>query len=306
MAGTETMKVGAVDIGTNTVRLLVAEVVGGTIVEELAHHAIVTRLGQGVDEQGALHGDAVGRTVDVLTRYGATMDDLGVEARRIIATSATRDASNAAEFLDAAGAVLGRRPEMISGAEEAGLAFSGAQLGRAGRGGVLVIDLGGGSTEFVFGHTEPVYARSVDIGSVRLTERLLPTAPALPGDVARAAEHVASLFGEALQLPPVDEVIGVAGTFTTLGALNLGLVAYDRAAVDNSVLTIDVLDGLIDRLATMTVDQIAALPSMHPGRAPVVLGGAVVAREAIAVSGCRELTVSENDILHGVAMSIPG
>lgn len=298
------MRIGAVDIGTNTVRLLVVEPAAGGLGEELAHYAIVTRLGQGVDETGALHVDAINRTVEVLGRYGTIMDRLGVTRRRVIATSASRDASNSAEFLSRASEAVGQRPEIISGSEEARLSFSGARLGRESGGPTLVIDLGGGSTEFVVGSDGPEYAASIDIGSVRLTERFAASTPVPLIDVARAREHVSKLFLEQLDLPPVTEVVGVAGTFTTLCAIHLGLPAYDRVAVHGTVLSASVLASVVDLLALMPIEEIAAIPSMHRGRAPVILAGAVVAQQALAVSGLNELTVSENDILQGVALSL--
>ncbi len=298
------MRVGAVDIGTNTVRLLVVEVNADGLGKEIAHHAIVTRLGQGVDGAGMLHPEAVSRTLDVLARYGTIMDEHWVSHRRVIATSAARDAANAPGFLHQAAINLGQQPEIISGAEEAKLSFSGAGLGRHSSGPMLIIDLGGGSTEFVAGTDEPAYAHSVDIGSVRLTERHLGTAPAAASDIARARDHVAALFQEELELPQVTAVVGVAGTFTTLCAIHLELAQYSRAAVHGTVLTGAVLSGLVGRLAAMHVDEIAAIPSMHPGRAPVILAGAIIAEQALSISGREEVTISENDILQGVAMSI--
>ncbi|MCP3974337.1 MAG: Ppx/GppA family phosphatase [bacterium] len=304
MAGTEMVRIGAVDIGTNTVRLLVVEPDEGGLGEELAHYAIVTRLGQGVDEAGALHSDAIDRTVEVLRRYGTIMDRLGVARRRVIATSASRDASNASEFLSRASEAVGQRPEIISGSEEASLSFSGARVDREKGEPTLVIDLGGGSTEFVAGTDGPEYANSIDIGSVRVTERFATSVPVPLIDVARAREHVSTLFQEQLELPPVAEVIGVAGTYTTLCAIHLGLPEYDRVAVHGTVLSESVLADLVDLLGSMSVEEIAAIPSMHRGRAAVILAGAVVAQEALAVTGIAEIIVSENDILQGVALSI--
>jgi exopolyphosphatase/guanosine-5'-triphosphate,3'-diphosphate pyrophosphatase len=301
------LRVAAVDIGTNTVRLLVADWFTGRL-EEVARHVAITRLGREVDSSGVLHPDAVGRTLGVLREYGTIMDALEAGPRRAVATSAVRDAANADEFLDAAGALVGVRPEMISGEIEARLAFLGATSAfgtPAGDGeAILVIDIGGGSTEFVAGVAEPFYSVSVDIGSVRLTERHLGTSPPPGPAMARAHRHVAGLLASGLELPPVDRVIGVAGTYTTLVAAHLELPHYDRAAVDGAELTDQDLRRLVERLAVLTVDEIAEIPSMDPGRAPVILGGAIIAELALAAAGRDRLRISENDILDGIALSI--
>jgi exopolyphosphatase/guanosine-5'-triphosphate,3'-diphosphate pyrophosphatase len=302
------VRIAAVDIGTNTVRLLVADQIAGRL-EDVARHVVITRLGQGVDGTGLLNPAAVERTLGVLREYGAVMDDLGVSHRRAVATSAARDAADAGGFLDTAAAVLGARPEIIDGAEEARLSFHGATLGiseSVGNEPILVIDIGGGSTEFVVGIEEPAYAVSVDIGSVRLTERHLGSNPPTTEAVASAQAHVVALFQSELELPQVGRVIGVAGTYTTLAAAQLDLAAYDRTVVDGTVLTDSDLRTMVEWLATLTVDQIAEIPSMDPGRAPVILGGAIIAELALATSGQTRLTVSESDILDGIALSIYG
>jgi exopolyphosphatase/guanosine-5'-triphosphate,3'-diphosphate pyrophosphatase len=306
------LRVGAVDIGTNTVRLLVAESAAGGL-EEVVRHVLITRLGQEVDRAGVLHPDAVQRTLGVLREYGAIMDDLAVGPRRAVATSAARDVANATEFLDAATALLGFRPEVVDGFEEARLSFLGATRAIADPDDAqvaLVIDIGGGSTEFVAGLVEPVYSASVDVGSVRLTERHLFAdhhrvgAPPPAAAVAAAQQHVLDLFQSELEIPLVDRVIGVAGTYTALAATHLDLAEYDRAEVDGAVLTGDDLHALVERLAAMTVDQIAAIPSMDPGRAPVIVGGAVIAELALAASGHTRLAVSESDMLDGIVFSL--
>ncbi len=300
------MRIAAVDIGTNAVRLLVADSISGRL-EDVARRVVITRLGQGVDGTGVLHPEAVERTLSVLRAYGGSMAELAVDRRRAVATSALRDTADAGLFLEAAAEVLGVDPEVIAGAEEARLSFRGAASGRrdpAPDEPILVIDVGGGSTEFVAGIDEPTYSASVDIGSVRLTERHLGASPADPQMVEDAQRHVADLFRSELELPPVGSVIGVAGTVTTLAAAQLDLEVYDRASVDGTVLTGEQLRAMVARLATLTVEQIAAIPSMDPARAPVILGGAIVAEQALVASGRTRLTVSESDILDGIALSI--
>ena len=297
------VRVGAIDVGTNTVRLLVADVVGG-VVADLERRAEVVALGEGVDRTGRLGAAAIDRTVARLGEYRVVAAGHGVECLRVVATSATRDAANAAEFLDRAERVLGFRPEVITGDDEAALSFRGATTGLPGTGPTLVIDPGGGSTEFVVGDTHPLGATSVDIGSVRLTERLLPDRPATAAQVAAAVAEVAAMFA-AISMPirPV-RAIGVGGTFTSLAAIHLGLAEYDRSLVHGSVMTVDDLDRLVATLAGLTIPATAAIPSLEPGRAPVLLGGAVVASEAVRRCGLGRITVSESDLLDGIALAL--
>lgn len=294
---------GAVDIGTNTVRLLVADLTDDGLVDVERHTAIVG-LGRGVDTTGRFDPGRVEHALVVLTNYAVRLRFHGVSQVRAVATSATRDAEDGPDFLDRAAAVLGFRPELIDGIEEAGLSFRGATAALPGSHPTLVIDPGGGSTEFVLGATAPDYSVSLDIGSVRLTERLLPERPASPARVTAAAEEVAEIFG-LVRLPTSPaRVIGVAGTFTSLAAISLGLDVYDRAAVHGSTLTMADLEGLVDRLAGLTVEETAAIPSLEPKRAPVLLGGAIVAREAVRVSGLDSVSVSESDLLDGIVLTL--
>jgi len=300
------VRVGVVDIGTNTVRLLIADTTEDGF-DQLIRLADVTRLGQAVDRTGELHPDAMRRTLSVLTRYGAAMDEHGVAERRIVATSATRHATNVEEFLIAVEAAVGTRPAVIDGAEEAALAFAGATSGLPHGGDVtMVIDVGGGSTEFVVGGSRPILTDSVEIGSVRLTERFLGNHPVDDGRLEIARGHVALLFSQRISEISIraDHVIGVAGTFTTLAAIHLGLDEYDPDRVHLSTLSSRVLSHSVSSLAALTVDQIRAIPSMAPGRAEVILGGAIIAELALAHVGHEELTVSEHDILDGIAMSL--
>lgn len=293
--------VGAIDIGSNTVRLLIRR--DG---RDLVRRVEVVGLGRGVDRTGALAPETMERALAVLGEFGRSLAEHRVGAVRAVATSASRDAANAGDFLDRVAAVLGTRPEIIPGTEEAALSFAGATAGIPGTGPVLVIDPGGGSTEFVFGDREPVWATSIDIGSVRLTDRLLPDRPARPGQLDIARNHVRGLFG-AVDLPGVPErAIGVAGTFTSLAAIALGLEVYDPGRVHGSVLTLDALDDLVTRLAGLTVEETAAIPSLDPQRAPVLLAGAVVAAAAAECSGADRVVVSETDMLDAIAASLEG
>ncbi len=299
-------RLAAVDIGTNTVRLLVAEVSGPPHARQLAEvrrTSTIVRLGQGVDTARRLAEPAMARALASLAAYREAIAAAGCEAVRAVATSAVRDAANRDDFLDRAAAALGARPETISGGEEAALGFAGATLLARGLPPYLVIDPGGGSTEFVMGEGSPSYAESVDIGSVRLTERLVPRHPAAEGDLAAARRHVDELLAAQVALPSrPGSVLGVGGTFTTLGAIHLGLDAH--GAVDGTSIRVEALREITERLARLTVDGIAAIPAVEALRAPVMLGGAVVAERAVVHSGVASVTISQHDILDGVVLAM--
>lgn len=285
------MTTGAIDIGTNTVRLLIRD---GA--RELERRSTVVGLGVGVDATGRLAPDAMERALAVLAGYGALLDRHRVSRRRAVATSACRDAANAPEFLDRVETVIGVRPEVIPGTEEAELSFRGATAALPGAGPTLVIDPGGGSTEFVFGVDRVEYSRSVDIGSVRLRDRLLPMQPAPAAAVAAAREECRRVM-DAVKLPAAPQrIIGVAGTFTSLAAIHLELAVYDRNRTHGTVMLLSDLDALVDRLARLSIVEIAAIPAMEPKRAPVMLSGAIVAAEAVRLAG-DGVVVSEFDLL---------
>lgn len=296
------MIVGAIDIGTNTVRLLIAEVVG-----RMARHrdsrVVVTGLGTGLEATGVLGEESMRRTLEVLADYRLLCDEAGVDRTVAIATSATRDASNSVLFLDLAGHALGVRPRVISGDEEAVLSFRGVTSRLDPVGPVLVIDAGGGSTEFVLGDAEPTFATSVDIGSLRLTERALSNRPASAVQVVAAAAKTAREL-DAVDLPSRPaSVVGVGGTYTALGAMALELELHDRARVHGSMVTQAKLDELVDGLAGLSIGETESIPSLDPARAPAILGGAVVAAEALRHSGVGSLTVSESGLLVGLVVT---
>ena len=301
-------RVAAVDIGTNTVRLLVAEVSPtpeGPRLAELQRTTRIVRLGEGVDASRRLADAAMARALQALAAYGEATAGWGCDAVRAVATSAVRDATNGDTFLARATDTLGVRPELISGEEEAALGFAGATMLAQGPAPHLVIDPGGGSTEMVMGEGSPTFAESVDIGSVRLTERLLSRLPATADDLEAARRHVDELLAAQVALPEAPgTVIGVGGTYTTLGAVHLDLDTSSAAAVDGAVVPVEALRGVTDRLARLTVDEIAAIPSVPALRAPVLLGGAVVAERAALFSGAATVTISEHDILDGVVLSL--
>jgi exopolyphosphatase/guanosine-5'-triphosphate,3'-diphosphate pyrophosphatase len=284
------VKVAAVDIGTNSMRLLVVHRIGDGLAE-LGRFERVTGLGRGVDATGELSEEAMDRTLLALSEFGGRMREIGVERRRAVATSASRDARNREVFFDRAELALGVRPEMISGDEEAALAFAGAtsQTGEAAP--HLVVDIGGGSTEFVTVDG----GRSFDIGSVRLTDRVLTDRPASPDQVAAARASVAEMF---LPVTPfAGSVIGVAGTWTSLARIHHG-------GTDLVHLSLADITGLVERLAGLTEEQTAALPGLDPARAPVILSGAVIAEGAATATGAERVVVSEHDLLDGVVAAL--
>lgn len=285
------MRVGVVDIGTNSMRLLVTD-----DHQELGRWVEVTGLGRGVDATGELAADAVHRTVGVFARFGEIMDRHDVGRRAAIATSATRDAANRDEFLERATAALGVRPEVITGSREGRLAYSGATDGLDG-GPFVVSDIGGGSSEFVTGDQSV----SVDVGSVRLSDRILADRPPSASQLKEAQAHVGDLF-TAIEMG--GDLIGVAGTWTSLGAIDLELDVYDRSLVHHHRMTRESLSEVIRSLATMTVEETASIPSLDPARAPVILAGAIVAAGVMDAVGADTVLVSEHDTLDGLAAEL--
>lgn len=288
----------AVDIGTNTVRLLVVDDEGN----DLERRYVVAGLGRGVDATRTFQPEAVERALDTLAEYREAIDRHDATAIRAVATSATRDVVDGEAFLDAAEAVLGVRPEVISGEAEAILSFAGGTRGVLERPPALVIDVGGGSTEFVYGTNEPEYAISINMGSVRITERTLPDRPVSPEQVAGARAEADRALSTVHLPGPVGTAVGVGGTFTTLATLSRGL-PYNTS-VEGVRLTFAEVGLLIDRLAELTIEGTAALDGIDPARAPVILGGAIVVERAMAVAGLDELLVTDHDLLDGIALSL--
>ena len=314
-ADVATGPVAAIDCGTNSTRLLVAERgPDGTLVTRTRRMAI-TRLGQGVDATGRLDPEAIARTLAVLTDYRSDLDALRVGAVRATATSAARDASNRDDFFAPARAVLGADLELLSGSEEAALSFAGATAELADRPGrYLVVDIGGGSTEFATGtvhadgRIEVAGATSVDLGCVRITERFLHTDPPTPAELATARAHCDEIVAEALDRVPgarsADRLVGLAGTVSTLAAVDLGLAEYDRAQVHHHVLAVDRIRRLSDELFALPAEARRSVPGMEPGRIEVIAGGLVALASVCAAGGHDSMLVSEADILDGLAASL--
>jgi exopolyphosphatase/guanosine-5'-triphosphate,3'-diphosphate pyrophosphatase len=304
-------RVAAVDCGTNTIKLLVADLDPATGTEhELVREMRMVRLGQDVDRTGRLADEALARTFAAIDEYAAIVAGHDVEAIRFCATSAARDAANATEFAAGVEERLGVAPEVVTGAEEAQLSYDGATRGLTGRdlpGPFLVIDIGGGSTELILGdgHGQVRASRSLDIGSVRMTERHLRSDPPTADEVAEAAAAIAgAVAASGVPLEEARTVIGVAGTITTVTAGVLDLPEYDRAAIDQAEIAVADVHATTGRLLAMTVAERRALPYMHPGRADVIGAGALILDEVLGRTRVDTLLVSEADILDGIAWSV--
>ena len=302
-------RVAAIDCGTNSIRLLVADVDtdAGTLVD-LDRRMEIVRLGHGVDATGRLSDEALARTFAACDRYAEVLRDLGAERTRFVATSASRDAENREEFVRGVLARIGVEPEVVSGDEEARLSFAGATRGLTGaEPPYLVVDIGGGSTEFVVGTDEPLAARSVDIGCVRLTERHLHSDPPSRAEVAALiadADAAIALAGETVPFAAARTLVGLAGSVTTAAALVLGLEEYDPVAIHGARISADAVAEVSDRLLASTHAQRAAVAVIHPGRVDVLNAGILVLRRILDLTGLPEVLVSEHDILDGIALAL--
>ncbi|GAB3871075.1 Ppx/GppA phosphatase family protein [Kibdelosporangium lantanae] len=310
-------RVAAIDCGTNSIRLLVADVTkredGTSWLRDVHREQRVVRLGQGVDATGVLAPEALERTRVALADYAAILRRKGAESVRMVATSATRDARNRDDFFGMTTSILGAPAEVISGDEEATLSFTGA-VGDLDPddGPFLVVDVGGGSTELVLGTWDgvkatPRAARSTDIGCVRITERCLRDDPPTPEQVVAATDLAEQVLAQAFDVVPVAEAktwIGVAGTATTIGAIALDLPAYDSDAIHLSRVGKDRIHEISQRLLSLNHDERAAIPVIHPGRVDVIGGGSLIF-EVLAkhLRNIDELVISEHDILDGIALS---
>lgn len=298
----------AIDCGTNSTRLLISEGTGRHR-QVLDRQAVITRLGQGVDATGRLDPDAIERTVSVLRQYKTAIDAHGASAVRMTATSAARDASNADAFFDAAEAAIGVRPELITGDVEGALSFAGATAELdLSDGPFLVIDIGGGSTELIVGTDHVEGVRSLDMGCVRVTEKHLHSDPPAPEELSNAIAEVTDLVTDVLRdLPLAGEaatVVGLAGTVTTVAAVELGLVEWDRDAIHHLRLTRSVAEEVFRTLATEKLADRLHNPGLEAARADVIVGGCCVLVGLFRTLGIDEMLVSESDILDGLVFSL--
>ncbi len=306
------MRVAAIDCGTNSLRLLVADLdVGSGLADEVERRTTIVRLGQDVDRTGVFAVEALERTFATLEEYATTITSLGATATRMVATSAARDVGNRGVFVAGVRERLGIEPDIISGDEEARLSYDGATSGLSMDGGlerpVLVVDIGGGSTEFVVGGVddEAVRGQSLDIGSVRMTERHLRSDPPTAAEVASLVAAVDRALDDLnIRLSDAGTLVGVAGTITTMAAMALGLTTYDREAIHHAHVPAPILLAAVDHVVAMTVAERAALGFMAPGRADVIGGGALVLSRIMLRSEAQTLVASEHDILDGIVWSM--
>jgi exopolyphosphatase/guanosine-5'-triphosphate,3'-diphosphate pyrophosphatase len=300
-------RVAAIDCGTNSIRLLIADIAGGNF-REIYRTMEIVRLGQGVDKNKAFHPDALDRTLKATALFAEEIARRGVERMRFCATSATRDASNRELFIDGVKALLGVAPEVISGEEEAALSFKGATKEMRGIGApYLVIDIGGGSTEFVFGSERVEFAKSQNIGCVRMSERHFSSIPPQVEEIAGAKADIDEAIKGAAEIVPITEaktLIAVAGTATTVAAAALGLSTYDRHSIHLSRISAEKTHQVSEMFLSLNRDEIAALGYMHPGRLDVIGAGSLVLSRIMALTGAKEFVASESDILDGMAWSL--
>ncbi|MFI0088529.1 Ppx/GppA phosphatase family protein [Streptomyces bobili] len=310
-------RVAAVDCGTNSIRLLVADAHPETgELAELDRRMTIVRLGQGVDRTGRLAPEALERTFAACREYAAVIKEHGAERLRFVATSASRDAENRDEFVRGVLDILGVEPEVISGDQEAEFSFTGATRELTGRDDLakpyLVVDIGGGSTEFVVGNDQVRAARSVDIGCVRMTERHLVvdgavTDPPTERQIAAIRADIEAALDLAERAVPLSEahtLVGLAGSVTTISAIAQQLPAYDPQAIHHSRVSRDRVREITDWLLRSTHAERAAIPSMHPGRVDVIGAGALVLLSIMDRIGAEEVVVSEHDILDGIGWSL--
>ena len=301
------MRVAAIDCGTNSIRLLIADIDGANF-REIHREMEIVRLGQGVDKNGQFHPDAIIRTLAAVDKFAIEIAKRGVEKIRFCATSATRDATNRDLFIDGVRERLGIAPEVIPGEVEAALSFQGATRDfPATDGPFLVIDIGGGSTEFVFGTTDVEFAKSMNIGCVRMTERHFTGGDADPGQIAAAIEDIDEAIAQAAKIVPITEsktLIAVAGTATTVAAAALELSTYDRYAIHLSRISAAKVHATSKMFLSSKREDRESLGYMHPGRVDVIGAGSLVLSRIMLATGASEFVASESDILDGMAWSL--
>lgn len=309
-----TERVAAIDCGTNSIRLLVADLDPETgALTDLDRRMEIVRLGQGVDKTGRLAPEALQRTFAACRSYREAIRALGADRLRFVATSASRDAENRDEFRAGVRELLGVEPEVITGDEEANLSFTGATRELTGTAGLdtpyLVVDIGGGSTEFVLGADHVEAARSVDIGCVRMTERHFTADPPTADRIAAAKADIDAAIDLAAKSVPLDRaetLVGLAGSVTTVAGIALALPEYDSTRIHHARLTAEQVAEVTARLLATTHDERAAIPVLHPGRVDVIAAGSLVLQTIMERVGAREVVVSEHDILDGIAWSVLG
>ena len=306
------MRVAVVDIGSNSTRLLVADVVDGRVVAEHARRSTVTRLGAGVDSNGHLGDEAAERVYRTLAEYEEIIEHHGVDERLAVLTSAVRDASNGAQFAKSVGDRYGLEPHILSGDEEANLTFLGATSERdpGDRTPTVVVDIGGGSTEIVIGvGRQARFHISTQAGVVRQTERHIHHDPPLPSELTELGGEVGEIVADAV--PPTERTasehaLAVAGTATSLAAIAQRLEPYDATKVHGYVLQATEARSILDRLAGITLEERRKVPGLHPDRAPTIVAGVAILLEVLGLFGLESVEISEHDILRGAALGLAG
>ncbi len=301
------MRVAAIDCGTNSIRLLIADIDGSNF-REIYRTMEIVRLGQGVDQNKAFHPDAIARTLAAVDLFAQEISKRGVEHIRFCATSATRDATNRELFIDGVKKRLGVEPEVISGEEEARLSFIGATKEFAQSDApFLVVDIGGGSTEFVYGHSDVEFAKSVNIGCVRMTERNIHSDPPKAEEIENARRDIQEAIAVAASIVPITQaktLIAVAGTATSVAASALNLESYDRHLIHLSRVSAEQTHHVATTFAAMNAEERSHVGFLHPGRADVFAAGSLVLSEIMKATGAKEFVASEADILDGIAWSL--
>jgi exopolyphosphatase / guanosine-5'-triphosphate,3'-diphosphate pyrophosphatase len=305
------VRVAAIDCGTNSIRLLIADIENGTLTD-VVRTMVIVRLGEGVDKTGEFSQAALARTFAAIETFALLISQHQPERVRFVATSASRDVSNRSEFVDGVLSRLGIEPDIISGDEEAELSFLGATADLVNEqeppaAPYLVVDIGGGSTEFVLGTTGPTAAISTNVGCVRMTERHLISDPATPQEIAAAIADIDAAIDLAYQSVPISQahsLIGLAGSVTTVAAIALGLSEYDSIAIHGSRISAPDIHRITGELLAMTRAQRAMLGPMHEGRIDVIGSGALVLDRIMIRTGLSEVVVSERDILDGIARGL--
>lgn len=305
------VRVAAIDCGTNSIRLLIADITNGALTD-VVRTMVIVRLGEGVDKTGEFSQAALERTFAAIETFAVLISEHQPELVRFVATSASRDVSNRDEFVDGVASRLGIEPDIISGDEEAALSFLGAtadltNLSEPPTAPYLVIDIGGGSTEFVLGTTGPTAAISTNVGCVRMTERHLISDPATPQQIAAATSDIDAAIDLAYSAVPIaqaNSLIGLAGSVTTVAAIALGLSEYDSTAIHGSRISAQDIHRVTQDLLAMTRAERAKLGPMHEGRIDVIGSGALVLDRIMIRTGLKQVVVSERDILDGIARGL--
>ena len=301
------MRVAAIDCGTNSIRLLIADIDGSNF-REIYRTMEIVRLGQGVDQNKAFHPDAIARTLAAVDLFAQEILKRGVDQIRFCATSATRDATNRELFIDGVKERLGVEPEVISGDEEARLSFIGATKEFAASDApFLVVDIGGGSTEFVYGHSDVEFAKSVNIGCVRMTERNIHSDPPKAEEIENARRDIQEAIAVAAAVVPITQaktLIAVAGTATSVAASALELKKYDRHLIHLARVSAEQTHHVAVTFAALNAEQRSHVGFLHPGRADVFAAGSLVLSEIMKSTGAKEFVASEADILDGIAWSL--